>query len=58
MSGPWAPSEAPFEIHWITAERWRRLLFTSTSVWSGARPRRFTGRSSAAASREGFVLTW
>ena len=58
MSGPWAPSEAPLEIHWMTAPRCRRLLLTSTSVWSGAMPRRLIGRSNAAASRDGFVLTW
>ena len=58
MSGPWAPFEAPLEIHWITAPRCRRLLFTSTRVWSGASPRRLTGRKSAARSRDGLSLTW
>ncbi len=45
-SGPCAPFDAPLDIHWITAPRCGRLLFTSASVWSGASPRRFTGRSS------------
>ena len=57
MSGPWAPFEAPLDIHWITDPRCRRLLFMSTRVWSGASPRRLTGRSSAARSREGLSLT-
>jgi hypothetical protein len=28
-----------------SADEWRRLEFTSTSVWSGARPRRVAGRT-------------
>ena len=38
-------------------ERWRRLPFTSTSVWSGARFRSIAGRTTVDASLIGCVLT-
>ena len=57
MSGPWAPSDTPFPIQVMTAPRWRRLPLTSTSVWSGASPRRLAGRMMRAASPTGCGLT-
>ena len=36
MSGPCDPSATPLPIQVMTAPRWRRFPFTSTSVWSGA----------------------
>ena len=52
MSGPCAPSVTPANQA-MTDERWRRLPFTSTSVWSCARLRRLAGRTSVAASLMG-----
>ena len=57
MSGPCDPSATPLPIHVMTAPRWRRFPFTSTSVWSGARPRRVAGRISRAPSPTGCGLT-
>ena len=57
MSGPWAPSANPPPIQVITAARWRRLPLTSTSVWSGASPRRLAGRMIRAASPTACGLT-
>ena len=51
-SGPWAPWETPMRDQRMTAPRWRRLPLTSTSAWSGARPRRLTGRTTTPASPE------
>ena len=42
----------------MTDPRCRRLLFISTSVWSGASPRRLIGLCRAAKSLEGLALTW
>ena len=56
MSGPCVPSVTPPNQTRI-AERWRRLPFTSTSVWSWARLRRFAGRTSEAAPLIGCVAT-
>ena len=56
MSGPCAPSVTPANQA-MTDERWRRLPFTSTSVWSWARLRRLAGRTSVAASLIGCVAT-
>ena len=49
-SGPWAPSEVPLPIQRMAAARCRRFPLTSTSVWSGASPRRLAGRMILAAS--------
>ena len=57
-SGPCAPSATPLPSHEMTAPRWRRLPFTSTSVWSGAIPRRLAGRTTAAMSPSSCGLTW
>ena len=57
MSGPCEPSATPLPSHVMTAARWRRLPFTRISVWSGARLRRFTGRTIVAASLIGWVAT-
>ena len=57
MSGPWAPSATPLPCQVMTAPRCRRFPFTSTRVWSGARPRRVAGRMSRAASPTGWGLT-
>ena len=58
MSGPWAPSANPPPIHMMIDARCRRFPLTSTSVWSGARPRRLAGRTIRAASPTacGFTL--
>ena len=56
-SGPCEPSAMPLPSHAMTAARWRRLPFTRTSVWSGARLRRLAGRITEAASLIGCVLT-
>ena len=56
-SGPWAPPEMPAPSNAITAARWRRLPFTSTSVASGARPRNVAGRMKVAASLKASWLT-
>ena len=56
-SGPWAPEETPPPRKLMTAARCRRLPLTSTSVWSGDRPRRFAGRIRVAASLIGCALT-
>ena len=56
MSGPCVPSVTPPNQTRI-AERWRRLPFTSTSVWSWARLRRLAGRTSDAAPLIGCVAT-
>ena len=55
-SGPWEPSAMPLPSHVMTAARCRRLPFTSTSVWSGARLRRLAGRTMVAASLIGWML--
>ena len=57
MSGPCAPSATPLPNHAMAAARWRRLPFTSTSVWSGAKLRRFAGREIVAASAMGWMFT-
>ena len=57
MSGPWEPSARPLPYHVITAVRCRRFPFTSTRVWSGARPRRLAGRAKVAASLIGWMFT-
>ena len=56
MSGPCAPSVTPANQA-TTDERWRRLPFTRTSVWSWARLRSVAGRTSVAASLIGWVAT-
>ena len=58
MSGPCAPSATPLPIQVMTAPRCRRFPFTSTSVWSGARPRRVAGRMSRAPSPTWVGLTF
>ena len=57
MSAPCAPSATPLPCQAMTAPRWRRFPFTSTSVWSGARPRRLAGRTTAARSPSSCGLT-
>ena len=57
MSGPWAPSAKPPPIHMMMEARWRRLPLTSTSVWSGAIPRRLAGRTMRAASPTAWGFT-
>ena len=57
MSGPWAPSANPPPIHMMIDARWRRFPLTSTSVWSGARPRRLAGRTIRAASPTAWGFT-
>ena len=57
MSGPWDPSAMPFPSQVITAARCLRLRFTRMSVWSGARLRRFAGRTMVAASEMGCMFT-
>ena len=56
-SGPCAPPEIPAPSSAITAARWRRLPFASTSVASGANPRSVAGRMNVAASLIGSWLT-
>ena len=53
MSGPCEPSPMPLPSQVMTAARWRRLPLTRISVWSGARLRRFAGRTMVAASPHG-----
>ena len=57
MSGPCEPSARPLPYQVITAARCRRFPLTSTSEWSGARPRRLAGRTKVAASLIGWMLT-
>ena len=58
MSGPWEPKATPLPpCQSMIAERWRRLPFTRTSVWSGARFRSIAGRTTVEASLMGCVLT-
>ena len=57
MSGPCEPSAMPLPSQVMTGERWRRLPLTRISVWSGARLRRFAGRTMVAASLIGWMLT-
>ena len=57
MSAPCAPSETPLPCQTTSELRWRRLPLISTSVWSGAKPRRLAGRTSVEASLMGWVLT-
>ena len=56
-SGPCAPLARPLPKNVIAAARCRRLPLTSTSVWSGDRPRRFAGRTRVAAELIGWALT-
>ena len=58
MSGPCEPYATPLPpCQSMIDERWRRLPFTSTSVWSGARLRSIAGRTTVDASLIGCVLT-
>ena len=56
MSGPCEPSAMPLPSQVMTAARWRRLPLTKMSVWSGAKLRKFAGRTTVAASLMGWVL--
>ena len=58
MSGPCDPNATPLPpCQSMIDERWRRLPFTSTSVWSGARFRSIAGRTTVDASAIGCMLT-
>ena len=57
MSGPCEPSDKPLPKKVITAERWRRLPLTKTSVLSGGKPRKLAGRTKVEASLIGCELT-
>src|ERR1041384_5803820 len=50
MSTPLEPAPMPAAKLWTSAVRWRRQPFTSTSAWSGLRPRRVNGRTMSLAS--------